>query len=827
MDGLVRDVRHSARNLLRSPGFAIVTILTLALGIGANTAIFSVVNGVILRPLGYPEPGRLVYISSQFPQLGFDQFWISPPEFFDFRERVQSFSSIGAFAPGQANLTATDRPRQVVTVQVSADLFTTLGVAPMLGRTFDDAETRPGGPLVAVLSYEVWRSAFAGNPALVGQQVEINSRQRTIIGIMPPRFDVADLHGELWTPLVLDPANRRNRGSHYLYLIGRLKPGVTLASAGAELATILANWLPSLQAARPANATGGIHAPDPKNHPFRFDPLQAQIVGSARTAVLVLQGAVVFVLLIACANLANLLLARAESRHKEFAVRSALGAGRARLLRQFMVEGCLLSFTGAALGLGVAVFGLRALIAAYPDSLPRSADITLDLGVLAFTLVVGLATGAVFGLAPLLHLGADATSLALKESGQRTTAGAGRNRVRRALVAGEVALAVALVIGAGLLLRTVLNLSNVDAGFNRSRLVTFAVSVPAAKYQQQSQVMDFYRRLIDQLSMLPGVQSVAAMDGLPPLRRVNANDTNIENYPPPPPNTPGPNVDYYQNVTGRYVETMGIPVVEGRSFQPSDADGPFVVLVNETLARTFFGGQSPIGRRMRPSAPPSANVPWFTVVGVLKDVKQGGVDKKTGTELYFDVEQSFKVNGAMPNAMNLVLRTSIAPQALSASIHRAVEGLDPSLPVIRLQTMDDVFADAIGRPRLLAQLLGVFAGLALLLAAIGAYGVLSYMVSERRREIGIRMALGADRRSVLRLVLSQGLGLTLVGVVAGLAVAFTMNRVLASLLFGVRPSDPATIAGVIALIATVALVACYLPARSATRVDPMIVLRDE
>ena len=376
-------------------------------------------------------------------------------------------------------------------------------------------------------------------------------------------------------------------------------------------------------------------------------------------------------------------------------------------------------------------------------------------------------------------------------------------------------------------MRTVLNLSNVDAGFNRSRLVTFALSLPGAKYQQQSQVMDFYRRLIDQLSALPGAQSVAAMDGLPPLRRVNANDTNIENYPPPPPNTPGPNVDYYQNVTGRYVETMGIPVVEGRAFQPADADGPFVVLINESLARTFFRGESPIGRRMRPSAPPSANVPWFTVVGVLKDVKQGGVDKKTGTELYFDVEQSYKVNGAMPNAMNLVLRTSIAPQALSASIHRAVEGLDPSLPVVRLQTMDDVFADAIGRPRLLAQLLGVFAGLALLLAAIGAYGVLSYMVTERRREIGIRMALGADRRSVLRLVLSQGLGLTLVGVVGGLAVAFAMNRVLASLLFGVRPSDPATIVGVIGLIATVALIACYLPARSATRVDPMIVLRDE
>jgi putative ABC transport system permease protein len=825
MDGLLRDLRHALRNLLRSPGFALVTILTLALGIGANTAIFSVVNAVILRPLGYPAPDQLVYISSQFPNLGFDQFWVSPPELFEFRERVQSFASGGAFATGQANHTASDRPRQVVTVQATADLFTTLGVKPLIGRTFDESETRPGGALVTVLSYEVWQSAFGGNAALVGQPIEISGRQRTVVGVMPPKFDVADQHAEVWTPLVLDPANRRNRGSHYLLLVGRLRNGATLASAKAELETVLANWRPSLLAARPANATGGIHAPDQKNHRMRLDLLQAQIVGSARTAVLVLQGAVVFVLLIACANLANLLLARAESRHREFAVRSALGAGRMQLLRQFLVEGCVLSLCGAVLGLGVAFAGVRGLLLAYPNNLPRSADVTLDVGVLVFTLIVGLLTGAVFGFAPLLHVAPDATSSALKEGGQRTTGG-GRHWMRRALVSAEVALAVALVIGAGLLLRTVMNLSNVDSGFNRARLVTFGVSLPAAKYQQQSQVMDFYRRLVDQLGAVPGVQSAAAMDGLPPLRRVNANDTDIEGYKPPP-NGPYGNIDYYQNVTGRYVETMGIPVVQGRAFLPSDAEGPYVALINETLARTFYSGQDPIGRRIRPSAPASANVPWFTIVGVLKDVKQGGVDKKTGTELYFDVEQAYKVPNAMPNAMNVVLRTSLTAQALSGTIRRAVEGLDPSLPIVKLQSMDDVFADAIGRPRLVAQLIGIFAALALLLAAIGAYGVLSYMVTERRREIGIRMALGANRPSVLRMVLRQGLGLTAVGVVAGLAIAFAMNRVLRSLLFGVGPGDPLTITAVVGLMAAVALVACYLPAHSATRVDPMIVLRDE
>ena len=822
MDSLLRDIRQAARNLVRTPGFALVTILTLALGIGANTAIFSVVNAVILRPLGYPEPDRLIYISSQFPQMGFDQFWMSPPEFLEFQERTRAFGAIGAFATGQANLTAADRPRRVNSGQASASLFKALGVNAMYGRTFEPAETLPNGPRVAVLTYELWKSAFGGTAAVLGSEIEVNGLRRTVVGIMPPRFDVADQHVEVWAPLVIDPANRQNRGSHYLYLIGRLADGATLPSAQAELDTLLAGWPSSI--ARAATATNGPHTPDTKNHRLRLDPLQMQIVGSARTAVFVLQGAVIFVLLIACANLANLLLARAESRHKEFAVRSALGAGRWRLLRQFMVEGCLLSFTGAALGLAVAVAGVRALIAAYPESLPRSADVALDLGVLAFTLVIGLATGAVFGLAPLLHLAPDATSLALKEGGMRTTAGAGRNRIRRGLVAAEVALAVALVIGAGLLLRTVMNLSNVDSGFKRGQLVTFAVTLPNATYARPEQKRSFYQRLIEQLRSTSGVQSVAGMTGLPPLRQVDANDTMIEGYVAPP-EGPFNNVDYYQTVTTGYVETMGIPVVEGRAFQPSDAMAT-TVLINETMARTFYKGQSPIGRRVKPSS--AGAMPFFTIVGVLKDVKQGGVDQKTGTELYFNFEQlTTTVPQFGVGTMNIVLRTTQPPNALAGTIHQAVAALDPSLPIEKLRSMDDVFGEAIGRPRLLAQLLGIFAGLAILLAAIGSYGVLSYMVTERRREIGIRMALGADRGSVMRMVLSQGWRLTLIGVVAGLAAAFAMNRVLASLLFGVRPSDPATIASVVTLIGAVALVACYIPARVATRVDPMIVLREE
>jgi predicted permease len=824
MEALLRDIRLAGRNLLRAPGFALVTIMTLALGIGANTAIFSVVNAVILRPLRYPQPDRLIYISSQFPQMGFNQFWISPPEFLEFQERTRAFSGVGAFATSQANLTAPDRPRRVNSGLASAELFTALGVSAMYGRTFDVAETRPNGPPLAILSYELWMSAFGGSPRVIGSPVEVNGVRRTVVGIMPPLFDVADQHIEVWTPLVLDPANRQNRGSHYLYLIGRLADGATLHTAQAELETLLAGWPTSI--ARPADPTHGVHTPDTKNHRLRLDPLKGQIVGGARTAVLVLQGAVAFVLLIACANLANLLLARAESRHKEFAVRATLGAGRWRLLRQFMVEGCVLSFAGAALGLGVAVVGVRALILAYPDSLPRSTDVALDREVLAFTLAIGMVTGAVFGLAPLLHLAPDATSVALKEGGMRSTAGAGRNRVRRGLVAVEVALAVALVMGAGLLLRTVLNLSNVDAGFNRGQLVTFAVSLPSATYSKPEQVRTFYQRLLAELRSAGGAQSVAAVSGLPPLRQVNANDTDIEGYVAPP-EGPFANVDYYNTATTGYVETMGIPVVEGRAFQPTDALGA-TVMINQTMARTFYKEKSAVGRRVRPSAPPGANVPWFTIVGVLKDVKQGGVDKKTGTELYFNFEQlTTSVPSFGVGAMNIIIRTTLPPDALSGTIRAAVAGLDPALPIVKLRSVEDVFAESLGRPRLVAQLLGIFAGLAMLLAAIGSYGVLSYLVTERRREIGIRMALGADRASLLRMVLSQGLWLTLLGILAGLAAALAMSRALASLLFGVTPTDPLTIAAVVALISGVALVACYLPARNATQVDPMLVLRED
>ncbi len=448
MSTLTQDLRHAIRNLLRTPGFALVTIATLALGIGANTAIFSVVNGVILRPLGYPQPERLMFITSRFPSLGFDQFWISPPEYFEFTEWNRSFSAVGAFTTGELNLAASDRPRRVRTGNVDAALLKTLGVPASRGRHFTAQETRTGGPDVAMLSHETWQAVFAGRD-MVGQTMSLNGRSWEVVGIMPPGFDVMDNKVEVWLPLRLDPSNRRNRGNHGLYLIGRLADGRTMSEAQAEITTLYARWEEQFPKT---------HKPSPNFHQLQMEPAQAEIVGGASRAIWVLQAAVGFVLLIACANLANLLLARAETRHREFAVRAALGAGRWRLLRQFMTEGIVLSLAGGVLGLAVAVVGLRLLLAAYPESLPRSAEVSLDPMVLGFTLLVSLATGIVFGLAPLLHLSPESLAVTLREGGGRGSTGSARHWVRRGLVMAEVALAVMLVVGAGLMLRTVVNL---------------------------------------------------------------------------------------------------------------------------------------------------------------------------------------------------------------------------------------------------------------------------------------------------------------------------------------------------------------------------------
>ena len=818
IDTLRQDLRHALRGLIRTPGFTVVTILTLALGIGANTAIFSVVNGVLLRPLGYPQPDRLMLVTSKFPAMGFEQFWISPPEYYEFQEMTQSFSVVGAYATGEANLASTgDRPRRIRALAVTEQIFQALGVPPLMGRVFAKGEADQGGPALAVLSYDLWQSAFGGRASIVGERAQIDGITREVIGVMPPGFDLMDEHPAVWLPLGLNPAERvTRRGNHFLYLVGRLKDGVPAEQARAEIPGLLATW---------ASAHKDTHAPSADQHPFRYDGVQAQMIGSAGRSIWVLQAAVGFVLLIACANLANLLLARAETRHREFAVRTALGAGRTRLLQQFMIEGVVLSLAGGGLGLGLAASGVRALLVFYPDSLPRTTEVTLDPLVLAFTFFVSIATGIVFGFAPLLHTKFSALAQALKEGGSRGATGAGRHWIRRGLVMGEVALAVVLVIGAGLMIRTIVNLLQVDAGFSRQHLVTFSLDLPSATFKDNQPRSDFYQRLIGQLQSIAGVQSVAAMSGLPPNRRVDANDTDFENYVAPK-EGPMENVDFWQRTTVNYFDTMGIPIVRGRGFTRTDIDSGGVAVVNETLVKTFFKDQDPIGRRLRPMGG-GDNTPWMTIVGVAKDVKQRGVDQNTGTELYFLAEQTVRLYQFSDTSMNLVLRTSLPVATLTPSIEAAVRQLDATLPIIRLRDMSEVMADSISRPRLTAQLLGGFAGLALLLAALGTYGVLSHMVAERRREIGIRMALGAERTGVLALVMRQGLALTAVGLAVGLAGATALGRLMASLLFGVQPTDPVTMGAVAATIAAVGAVACALPAYRASRVDPVVVLRDE
>jgi putative ABC transport system permease protein len=823
IDEIVQDVRYAFRTLRKNPGFTIVAVLTLALGIGANTAIFSVVNAVILQPLGYPEPEKLQFLTTRFGR-GSGQSSLSPAEYWELTEINQSFAVVGAFVIGDVNLAARDRPRRVTRATVNAELLEALAVQPQQGRWFRREETRAGGPALVMLSYDLWQSDFGAREDVVGRTIEVDGLMREVIGIMPAGFDLMDRHVQLWQPLQLAPAIRQYRASHFLSVVGRLKEHVTPVQGEAELASLVATW------SERVGVRGHVFAPGA--HVIQMEPLQDEIVGSARRVLWVLQSAVGLVLLIACANLANLLLARAGSRRREFAVRTALGASRGRLLRQFTAEGIVLSLVGAALGLGLAYASVRALTVTYPEGLPRLVDVGVDPAVLGFTILVSVVTGVAFGFVPLMQVSAAGFERLLKDAGTR---GATARRVRGALVAAEVALAVVLVVGAGLMVRTVLNLMSVDPGFDRSRLVTFGVALPSATYAMFDRQVQIYQRLIDRLSAMPGVDDVAIVSGLPPQRQANGFGTDVEDY------TPRPEVmdvvDYYQTVTAGYFEAMRIPIVRGRTFREADRIGAPVALVNETFARTFWKDLDPIGRRVRPRF--GDETPWVTVIGVAKDVKQGGVDRATGTELYLLLEQLPRAFPNLPalnsmlrsitnsGAMNIVVRSDLPMATLQPALAGALREADPSLPIIGLRPMDEVISGSMRGPRMLMHLFGGFAGLALLLAAIGTYGVLSYLVTQRRREIGIRIALGARRETILRSVMAHGLTLALIGVAAGLAAALVLTRLMEALLFEVRPNDPATLVGVAVLIAAVAAAASIVPAFRATRVDPIAALRDE
>jgi putative ABC transport system permease protein len=826
LDDLARDVSHGLRTLRRTPVFTVVALLTLALGIGANTAIFSIVNAVLLRPLDYPKPEQLMYLTTEFPALGLTRNPLSVQEYLEFRQINQSFAAVGAFrttggayTTGEVNLTAGNRPLRVRSISVDAHLLKTLGVQPAQGRFFSEEETNRAGslaPPLAILSYELWQTVFGGQP-LVGETVNVDGRPHEILGIMPSGIDVMDHRTAIWLPLGLPAAIRQNRSFHILHVVGRLKDGVPARAAQTELNALLetwgerTGWSGHVPTNRPSRAA---------DHTLEMQPVQDAIIGDARRSIWILQVAVGFVLLIACANLANLLMARAESRRREFAVRAALGASRSRLLRQTMTEGVMLCVAGGVLGLWLARVAVQALIRTYPTSVPRMSEIAADLPVLLFALGVSMATGVFFGLAPVAQARISDLVTAFKEGGDRGASSSGRHHIRRALVVTEVALAVMLVIGAGLLIRTVYNLTSVDAGFNRSRLVTFSMTL-AEPYDPDTRG-PAYQRILDRLRVAPGVEGAALMSGLPPHRSPEAIPTRIENHTASD-GSAAEIIDYYQFVMGDYFETLGVPIVAGRRFEPGDGAGK-VVIVNETLANRIWKGRNPIGQRVRPNLNAAIGFgdnSWHTVIGVAKDVKQGGVEKETGTELYVPLEQL-----AAPT-MNVVLRTILPPAALSRTLERLVREVDPAVPIVRLRDMESVFAESIRRPRLLAQLLGAFAGLALLLAAVGTYGVLSYMATERRREICIRMALGGTRSGVVAQVMKQGLQLTAIGVVVGLAGAISLNRLIVSVLFGVQPTDPRTLAAVIVTMILVAAGACWLPAWRASRCDPNAVLRTD
>ena len=831
LDEVERDVRYAFRMFVRNPGFTIIILLTLAMGIGANTAIFTIVNGVLLRPLAYPKPEQLMYLTTEFPALGLARNALSVQEYVEFRQTNRSFTNVGAFrtiggsyTTGEVNLLTGDRPLRVRSISVDAHLLSTLGVQPAQGRFFSEEETdRAGGlaPPLAILSHELWQTVFGGQP-LIGQTVNVEGRPHEILGVMPSGLDVMDNRTALWLPLGLPAAVRQNRGFHILHVVGRLKDGVTAQAAQTELNALLEDW------GERTGSSGHVPTNRPSgaaDHSVQMQPLQDAIVGDAGRSIWILQVAVGFVLLIACANLANLLMAHADSRRREFAVRAALGASRSRLLRQTMIEGVMLCVAGGMMGLVLAHVAVQSLIRAYPTSVPRMSEIAIDLPVLLFAVGVSLATGVLFGVAPIAQRRINDLVTALKECGDRGASSAsGRHNIRRALVVAEVALAVMLVIGAGLLIRTVYNLTSVDAGFDRSRLVTFSMTL-AEPYDPDTRA-SAYQRLLDKLRVAPGVEGAAIMTGLPPNRSPEAVPTRIENHTASD-GSAAEVIDYYQAIMGDYFGTMGVPIVAGRAFEPSDtASSNPIVIVNETLAKRIWKGRNPIGQRVRPNLGAAIGLgrnQWHTVVGVSRDVKQGGVENQPGTELYVSLDQV----GLAPPSMNVVLRTTMPPAALSRTLERLVREVDSAVPIVRLRDMDSVFADSIRRPRLLAELLGAFSGLALLLAAVGTYGVLSYMVTERRREIGIRIALGAARSSVLALVMKQGLQLTIIGVVVGLACARGLNRLIGSVLFGVQPTDPTTLAAVSMTMTLVAAGACWLPAWRASRLDPIVVLRTD
>jgi len=800
MTALLQDLRYAFRMLIRKPGFAIVAVFTLALGIGANTAIFSVVNAVLLKPLPFDRPEQLVKLWESFPR-GFGT--VSVPNLKDWREQNTAFTGIAAFQSAGYSLQSNDYSERVPAATVTANFFDIIGVNPRLGRAFQQGEDEPGHNHVAILSDALWQRRFGADPSVVGKSIILGGENFTVIGVMAPSFRYPSRFTELWVPLDVTPALRNDRGNHFLFALGRLQEGKTLEQAREQMVTIARR----LEVQYP-DSQGG--------RSVRLIRLDEEIVQNVRPALLVLCAAVGLVLLIGCVNVANLLLARAATRRREIAIRIALGAGRRRLVRQFLTESVLLAIAGGALGLLLAKLGLNALLVLAGGVLPRATEIGLDVRVLIFTFTISVLTGIVFGLAPALQNSRSEVQGALKDSGNAGTSPQ-RSHLRGWLVVAEISAAVVLLVGAGLLLKSFWQLHRVDAGLNPEHVLTMSLSLPPAKYATSDAVNVFHQQLLQRVTSLPGVQKAGMINFLP-LQQWGVNgDIIVEGDAPYGPGL-APHAEM-RTVSGDYFQTLNIPLLSGRLFDDHDRpDSPPVVVVNQALVKRYLNGQPPIGRRLLRDDGP------LTIVGVVGDVRQSGLTQASQPEVYFPYQQAAE---AVKRNMTLVMRASGDPTALVAEVRSEVQHIDPTQPIYNVKTMTTVIEESVSDRRLNMALLGIFALLALLLATVGIYSVMSYTVTQSTREIGIRVALGARSHQVLKLVVGQGLLLTIAGVLVGTVGAFALTRLLASLLFGVTATDPLIFVTVPVLLTLVALLACYVPARRAMKLDPVVALRNE
>src|ERR1700676_852576 len=835
MDAFLRDLKHTGRLFLQTPGFTTAAIAALALGIATNTAMFSVVNTVLLKPFAYTDPARIVMFQNMYQQGGLGGT-VSPTEFDLWRQQTGAFQDVSAYAFTVANLTGEAFPEQVQATRVSADFFRLCGANALHGRTFTAEDDQPNAPKSVVLAYTFWQRRFAGDPQVIGRRMTLSDERYEIVGVVGSNLNngqisetmLGDGHitidepPDVYIPFQLDPHSAEH--GHYFNVAGRLKPGITLAAANAQLHASYSEYVRKW----PDDVRGRTE--------FRVQPLQDAIVGGVRESLLVLLGAVAFVLLIACANVANLLLARASTREKELAIRAALGAGRARLVRQLLTESLILGFAGGLLGLLLAYWGVGALRALAPANTPRMDEVHIDPVVLAFTFAVSLLTGLVFGLAPAWHVARTDLRESLNEAGRGTSAAGGTLNLRASLVVSELALAVLLLVGAGLLIRSFSRLLDVSPGFQTQHLLPMELSLPEKTYPDGAPVQKFYTQLMASVKTVPGIQAAGGVSQMPLADSYTSGsvffeDTSIPDIPKLPElgNLPYMEIDQ-RAATPEYFQAMEIPLVRGRLLSDADdANAPLVAVVDANFARRFWPHRDALGQRVAidtiPNVKPAAPR-WRTIVGVVGHVKHYSLDVEGREQIYFPHRQPLYGVFA-PRDMTLAVRTSIDPASVTSAIREQVFAIDKGLPLYNIATMDQLVSNSVAQPRLNLSLLVAFALLALALAAVGVYGVMAYAVTQRTQEFGIRMALGASPADVLKQVFLEGGRLAALGLGLGLIAALALTRLMASMLYGVKPSDPLSLGVAAALLAVVAFAACYIPARRATRVDPLVALRYE